>query len=131
MAPEPEYLLVTEYFHPDTASTGQLMTDLAVGLDDGGLDVTGDTGPLIYHGEPGVSSSEQRMAHESVSTSAVVSSVRSGVRAISLVSRYRFSIEGLAPTDPCESGELGDVWTETLNETDPWPGANGNLGPES
>jgi len=49
MAPEPEYLLVTEYFHPDTASTGQLMTDLAVGLDERGLDMTVYTGQPNYH----------------------------------------------------------------------------------
>jgi len=49
MTHEPEYLLVTEYFHPDTASTGQLMTDLAVGLDDRGLDMTVYTGQPNYH----------------------------------------------------------------------------------
>lgn len=49
MTHEPEYLLVTEYFHPDTASTGQLMTDLAVGLNDRGLDMTVYTGQPNYH----------------------------------------------------------------------------------
>jgi glycosyltransferase involved in cell wall biosynthesis len=44
-----EYLLVTEYFHPDTASTGQLMTDLAVGLQERGLDMTVCTGQPNYH----------------------------------------------------------------------------------
>lgn len=44
-----EYVLVTEYFHPDTASTGQLMTDLAVGLQDRGLDMTVLTGQPNYH----------------------------------------------------------------------------------
>jgi glycosyltransferase involved in cell wall biosynthesis len=44
-----EYLLVTEYFHPDTASTGQLMTELAVGLRDRGLDLTVYTGQPNYH----------------------------------------------------------------------------------
>ena len=44
-----EYVLVTEYFHPDTASTGQLMTDLAVGLEDRGLDMTVLTGQPNYH----------------------------------------------------------------------------------
>lgn len=44
-----EYLLVTEYFHPDTASTGQLMTDLATGLQERGLDVTVYTGQPNYH----------------------------------------------------------------------------------
>lgn len=44
-----EYVLVTEYFHPDTASTGQLMTDLAVGLQERGLDMTVYTGQPNYH----------------------------------------------------------------------------------
>jgi glycosyltransferase involved in cell wall biosynthesis len=44
-----EYVLVTEYFHPDTASTGQLMTDLAVGLENRGLDMTVLTGQPNYH----------------------------------------------------------------------------------
>ncbi|GAA0218886.1 glycosyltransferase family 4 protein [Halobaculum roseum] len=44
-----EYVLVTEYFHPDTASTGQLMTDLAVGLRERGLDMTVLTGQPNYH----------------------------------------------------------------------------------
>jgi glycosyltransferase involved in cell wall biosynthesis len=44
-----EYVLVTEYFHPDTASTGQLMTDLAVGLQERGLDMTVLTGQPNYH----------------------------------------------------------------------------------
>jgi len=47
--PETEYVLVTEYFHPETASTGQLMTDLAVGLQDRGLDLTVYTGQPNYH----------------------------------------------------------------------------------
>jgi glycosyltransferase involved in cell wall biosynthesis len=46
---EKEYVLVTEYFHPDTASTGQLMTDLAVGLEERGLDMTVYTGQPNYH----------------------------------------------------------------------------------
>ncbi|MFC6733943.1 glycosyltransferase family 4 protein [Haladaptatus sp. DYSN1] len=46
---ETEYVLVTEYFHPDTASTGQLMTDLAVGLQERGLDMTVYTGQPNYH----------------------------------------------------------------------------------
>lgn len=44
-----DVVLVTEYFHPDTASTGQLMTDLAVGLADRGLDLTVYTGQPHYH----------------------------------------------------------------------------------
>ena len=44
-----EHVLVTEYFHPDTASTGQLMTDLAVGLEERGLDMTVLTGQPNYH----------------------------------------------------------------------------------
>ncbi|GAB3330206.1 glycosyltransferase family 4 protein [Haloplanus salinarum] len=47
--PNKEYVLVTEYFHPDTASTGQLMTDLAVGLQERGLDMTVYTGQPNYH----------------------------------------------------------------------------------
>lgn len=46
---ETEYVLVTEYFHPDTASTGQLMTDLAVGLQERDLDMTVYTGQPNYH----------------------------------------------------------------------------------
>ena len=46
---EKEYVLVTEYFHPDTASTGQLMTELAVGLQERGLDMTVYTGQPNYH----------------------------------------------------------------------------------
>ncbi|NLV12627.1 glycosyltransferase family 4 protein [Haloarcula argentinensis] len=44
-----EIILITEYFHPDTASTGQLMTDLAVGLQERGLDMTVYTGQPNYH----------------------------------------------------------------------------------
>lgn len=44
-----EYVLVTEYFHPDTASTGQLMTELAVGLRERGLDLKTYTGQPNYH----------------------------------------------------------------------------------
>ncbi|MDS0284531.1 glycosyltransferase family 4 protein [Haloarcula onubensis] len=67
MSSEPtEHLLVTEYFHPDTASTGQLMTDLAVGLKDRGLDMT------VYTGQPNYHSGENerqpsRSLHEGVS----------------------------------------------------------------
>lgn len=49
-----EYVLVTEYFHPETAATGQLMTDLATGLQNRGLDMTVYTGQPNYHsGESG------------------------------------------------------------------------------
>ena len=52
--PDKEFLLVTEYFHPDTASTGQLITDLAVGLRDRGLDLRVLTSQPNYHsGENG------------------------------------------------------------------------------
>lgn len=44
-----KYVLVTEYYHPDTATTGQLMTDLAEGLNDRGLDITIYTGQPNYH----------------------------------------------------------------------------------
>jgi glycosyltransferase involved in cell wall biosynthesis len=46
-----EYVLVTEYFHPETAATGQLLTDLAVGLKERGLDVSVYTGQPNYHGK--------------------------------------------------------------------------------
>lgn len=49
MSEQTEHLLVTEYFEPDTASTGQLMTDLAVGLNDRRLDMTVYTGQPNYH----------------------------------------------------------------------------------
>ncbi|WP_435156842.1 glycosyltransferase family 4 protein [Haladaptatus sp. DFWS20] len=42
-------VLVTEYFHPETASTGQLLTDLAVGLQERGLDLVVYTGQPNYH----------------------------------------------------------------------------------
>lgn len=48
-APDREFVLVTEYFHPETASTGQLLTDLAVGLRERGLDLTVLTGQPNYH----------------------------------------------------------------------------------
>ncbi|MFC4549722.1 MULTISPECIES: glycosyltransferase family 4 protein [Halorussus] len=44
-----EFVLVTEYFHPDTASTGQLMMDLAVGLRERGLAISVYTGQPNYH----------------------------------------------------------------------------------
>lgn len=44
-----ELVLITEYFHPDTASTGQLMTDLAVGLKERGLNLRVVTGQPNYH----------------------------------------------------------------------------------
>lgn len=46
---EREYVLIAQYFHPDTASTGQLMTDLAVGLQQRGLDMTVYTTQPNYH----------------------------------------------------------------------------------
>lgn len=44
-----EVVFVTEYFHPDTASTGQLLTELAVGLRERGLPVTVYTSQPNYH----------------------------------------------------------------------------------
>lgn len=44
-----QYTLVTEYFHPDTASTGQLMTDLAVGLVERELNLEVYTSQPNYH----------------------------------------------------------------------------------
>ena len=49
MSDSKDVVLVAEYFHPDTASTGQLMTDLAVGLVDRGLDLSVYTGQPNYH----------------------------------------------------------------------------------
>lgn len=43
------YTLITEYFYPDTASTGQLMTDFAVGMAQRGLDIEVFTGQPNYH----------------------------------------------------------------------------------
>lgn len=40
---------MAQYFHPDTAATGQLMTDLAVGLQERGLDLTVYTTQPNYH----------------------------------------------------------------------------------
>lgn len=62
----PEHLLVTEYFHPDTASTGQLMTDLAVGLNERGLDMTVYTGQPNYHSGDN-EKQPRRSLHEGVS----------------------------------------------------------------
>jgi glycosyltransferase involved in cell wall biosynthesis len=61
-----EYLLVTEYFTPDTASTGQLMTELAVGLQRRGLDMTVYTGQPNYHSGKNTKQ-PWREVHESVS----------------------------------------------------------------
>ena len=44
-----EYILVAQYFRPDTAATGQLMTDLAVGLEARGDDMTVYTTQPNYH----------------------------------------------------------------------------------
>ena len=44
-----EYVLVTQYFQPDTAATGQLMTDLAVGLESLGVDMVVYTTQPNYH----------------------------------------------------------------------------------
>lgn len=49
MESDREAVLVTEYFHPDSASTGQLMTDLAVGLADRGLNLSVYTSQPNYH----------------------------------------------------------------------------------
>ncbi|QIO20862.1 glycosyltransferase family 4 protein [Haloarcula sp. JP-L23] len=68
---ETEYLLVTEYFHPDTASTGQLLTELAVGLEDRGLDMT------VYTGQPNYHSGENEMQPlESVHEGVLVKRIR-------------------------------------------------------
>jgi glycosyltransferase involved in cell wall biosynthesis len=66
-----EYVLVTEYFHPDTASTGQLMTDLAVGLKDRGLDMTVYTGQPNYH-----SGENEKQPHKSTHEGVLVNRIR-------------------------------------------------------
>jgi glycosyltransferase involved in cell wall biosynthesis len=66
-----EYVLVTEYFHPDTASTGQLMTDLAVGLKERGLDMTVYTGQPNYH-----SGENERQPHTSTHEGVRVNRIR-------------------------------------------------------
>lgn len=68
---EKEYVLVTEYFHPDTASTGQLMTDLAVGLQERGLDMTVYTGQPNYH-----SGENEKQPLESTHESVLVRRIR-------------------------------------------------------
>ncbi|WP_158855659.1 glycosyltransferase family 4 protein [Halorhabdus sp. CUG00001] len=65
-----EYVLVTEYFHPDTASTGQLMTDLAVGLKDRGLDMTVYTGQPNYRGGPN-ERQPRKSTHQGVSVNRI------------------------------------------------------------
>jgi glycosyltransferase involved in cell wall biosynthesis len=78
-----EYLLVTEYFHPDTASTGVLMTDLAVGLRERRLDVSVLTGQPNYH-----SGDNERQPRRSVHRGVPVSRARVPlVRQTSLVRR--------------------------------------------
>ncbi|SFR66901.1 glycosyltransferase family 4 protein [Halogeometricum limi] len=66
-----EFALVTEYFHPDTASTGQLMTELAVGLEDRGLDMTVYTSQPNYH-----SGSNDRQPRTSVHDGVLVKRIR-------------------------------------------------------
>lgn len=46
---EKDYVLVTGYFHPDSASTAQLMTDLATGVADRGLPLSVYTTQPNYH----------------------------------------------------------------------------------
>lgn len=81
--PEREYLLVTEYFHPDTASTGQLMTDLAVGLSERGLDLTVYTSQPNYH-----SGDNQKQPWESIHDGVLVRRIRAPqVRQTSMIRR--------------------------------------------
>ncbi len=83
MSDEKEYVLVTEYFHPDTASTGQLMTDLAVGLEERGLDMTVYTGQPNYH-----SGSNERQPRESTHEGVLVKRIRAPqLRQSSLIRR--------------------------------------------
>jgi glycosyltransferase involved in cell wall biosynthesis len=66
-----DIVLVTEYFHPSTASTGQLMTDLAVGLVDRGLDLQVYTGQPNYH-----SGDNERQPHHSTHEGVPVTRIR-------------------------------------------------------
>jgi glycosyltransferase involved in cell wall biosynthesis len=68
---ETEYVLITEYFYPDTASTGQLMTDLAVGLEERGLDMTVYTGQPNYH-----SGDLEKQPHESKHDNVLIKRIR-------------------------------------------------------
>jgi glycosyltransferase involved in cell wall biosynthesis len=66
-----EYVLVTEYFAPDTASTGVLMTDLAVGLRRRGLDISVLTSQPNYH-----SGENERQPRETVHEGVPVRRIR-------------------------------------------------------
>ena len=59
-----EHLLVSEYYHPDTASSGILMTELATGLHRRGIDISVLTGQPHYHGD--AESQPRRSVHEGV-----------------------------------------------------------------
>ena len=71
MSTDTEYVLVTEYFHPDSASTGQLMTDLAVGLRQRGLDLRVYTSQPNYH-----SGENERQPTESIHDGVSVKRIR-------------------------------------------------------
>jgi glycosyltransferase involved in cell wall biosynthesis len=49
MEKEPKITILSQYFYPDVASTGQLMTELALGLKERGCDVRVITGQLSYY----------------------------------------------------------------------------------
>lgn len=66
-----EIVLITEYFHPDTAKTGKLMTDLAVGLYDRGLEIRVYTSQPNYH-----SGDNQRQPQKSVHEGVTVERIR-------------------------------------------------------
>jgi glycosyltransferase involved in cell wall biosynthesis len=61
-----EYTLVTQYFHPDTAATGTLMTDLATGLQHRSFEMTVLTAQPTYHSGDGARQ-PRRTDHEGVS----------------------------------------------------------------
>lgn len=63
--PGDEYVLVTEYFYPDQLGTGRLMTDLATGLRERGLDLTVYTGQPHYFGNDN-ERQPRRTLHEGV-----------------------------------------------------------------
>ena len=62
----PSVTLITEYFYPEEASTAQLLTSLATGLQ-GDFDVSVITGRPNYHAGDEIESVPARETHEGVS----------------------------------------------------------------
>ena len=63
--------ILTEYFHPEQASTAQLLTELATGLEEGEYDVTVITGYPNYHDEDRGEQVPRRSEHEGVTVERV------------------------------------------------------------